>query len=106
MFVLTAGSNVHSLSRECYRFRRGHRAWRAYKVYHSYLGDLTISVMMYSGGKDKQSLKEGGARPEGSSEVRSSHSSDEARESVWSEGDDKSASNLKPATEGTRGQLL
>jgi hypothetical protein len=45
--------------------------------------------MRYDGGKDKQSLKEGGARLDGQSEVGSLHSSVEARESAWSEGGDK-----------------
>jgi hypothetical protein len=40
-----------------------------------------------------------------SSEVRLSHSSEEAYESTWSEGDSKSATNLERNTEGTRGQL-
>ena len=39
--------------------RRGHRAWRACEVHHSYLGDLTI----FGGKADKseQTLKDGGA---------------------------------------------
>ena len=33
----------HSKKREYRRFRRGSRAWRAYKVVSAYLGDLTGS---------------------------------------------------------------
>jgi len=51
---------------------------------------------------DRQSLKDGGVRPEGSSEVGSPHSSDESRESAWNEAGDKSASSLKRPTESTK----
>ena len=40
---LVAGSNMAVDMRECRRFRRGPRAWRAYKVISAYLGGLTSS---------------------------------------------------------------
>jgi hypothetical protein len=47
-------------------------------------------------GKDKQRFANG-VRPDGLLEVGSSHSSVEARESAWSEGDDKFAKTLNEA---------
>jgi len=77
-----------SESARAYGFRRGLRAWRAYEVKYAYPGGLTVSDREV--GKDKRSFVNG-ARPDGLSEVGSSHSSVEARESAWSEGDDKFA---------------
>jgi RNA-directed DNA polymerase len=67
-------------------------------VQHAYLRGLAISDMKLNVGKDEQRIVNG-VRPEESSEVGSSHSSAEARESEWSEGDDKSA---KPKTKHAR----
>ena len=69
------------------RVRRGQRAWRACKVSLAYLGDLTGSGQR---GRSRQDV-ENQACSDGLSEVGLSHSSDEAEETQWSEGDNKSA---------------
>lgn len=67
------------------RFRRGQRAWRACKVSLVYLGDLTGSGQS---GRSMQDV-ENQVCSKGLSEVGLSHSSDEAVETLWSEGDNK-----------------
>lgn len=42
-FLLVAGSNTAVDMRECCRFRRGQRAWRACKEVSAYLGGLISS---------------------------------------------------------------
>jgi hypothetical protein len=101
--VFAAGRNTHSLSARMSSFHRGLRAWRAYNSAAYIPGRSDILRHVKVSGRSNQRLSNG-VRFKGISEVGLSHSSVEAYESTWSEGDNKSAKSQSKAYLTQRGR--